>query len=96
MKLDVLNDLNNIKVCVAYKYKNKLFKEFPQEIDSLDKVKPIYKNFPGWHTTTDNLKEFKDLPKQAKSYINALEDLICSKIKFISVGSSREETILKY
>lgn len=96
MKLDVLDCLETIKVCIAYKYKNKLFREFPQEIESLDKVQPVYKNFAGWLTPTKDLKEFKDLPKKARSYISALEDLIDSKIMFISVGSSREETILKY
>lgn len=96
MKLDVLDNLETIKVCTAYKYKNKLFKEYPQEIGSLDKVKPIYKDFPGWRTSTRGAREFKDLPKQAKNYLKAIEDLSCSKIKMISVGSSREETILKY
>ncbi|MFC1646177.1 adenylosuccinate synthase [Candidatus Omnitrophota bacterium] len=96
MKLDVLDNLKTIKVCTAYKYKNKIFREFPQEIGSLDKIRPIYRNFAGWQSPTKKIKYFGDLPKQAKTYIRALEDLICSKIKIVSVGSSREETILKY
>ncbi|MDD5291604.1 MAG: adenylosuccinate synthase [Candidatus Omnitrophica bacterium] len=95
-KLDVLDNLETIKVCVAYKYKNKVFKYLPQEIDNLDKVKAIYKEFPGWRASTRDSRNFKDLPKRAKSYLAALEDLICGRIKLISVGSSREETILKY
>jgi adenylosuccinate synthase len=95
MKLDVLDSLKTIKVCTAYKYKNKIFHDLPQEVGSLSEVKPIYKEFSGWQTSTKSIKEFKDLPRQAKIYINSLEDMICSKVRFISVGSSREETILK-
>lgn len=95
MKLDVLDDLDTIKVCVGYKYKNKVFRYFSQEIDDLDKVKPLYRTFPGWRSPTSALKCYKDLPKQAKSYIKALEDLIESRVKIISVGSRREETIVK-
>jgi adenylosuccinate synthase len=96
MKLDVLDNLKTIRVCIAYRYKNKLFYDFPQEVDSLDKVKPVYKEFLGWCRPTTGVRNFGDLPKQAKAYLGALEGLICSKIKFVSVGSSREETILKY
>jgi adenylosuccinate synthase len=95
-KLDVLDNLKTIKVCTAYKYKNKLFKDFPQEIDSLDNLRPVYREFSGWMASTKRARDFKSLPRQAKSYLGALEDLIGSKIKLISVGSSREETILKY
>jgi len=96
MKLDVLDNLKTIKVCKAYKYKNKVFSVFSQEIASLEKVRPIYREFSGWQTSTKGIKSFKDLPRKAKNYINAIEDMIGSKIKLISVGSSREETILKY
>ncbi|MDD5617761.1 MAG: adenylosuccinate synthase [Candidatus Omnitrophica bacterium] len=95
-KLDVLDNLDTVKVCVAYKYKNKVFKCYPQEIDDLGEVKPVYREFRGWKSSTKDSRNFKDLPGRAKSYLAALEDLICSKIKLISVGSSREETILKY
>jgi len=96
MKLDVLDNLKTIKVCVAYKYKNQSFCELPQEIDDFDKIKPIYKEFPGWQVSTRQARSFKDLPKKAKTYVSALESLIESKIVLVSVGSSREETILKY
>lgn len=94
-KLDVLDNLKTIKVCVAYKYKNKLFYDFPQEAGGLDRIKPVYKEFPGWQSDTTAARDFKDLPKQARSYLGALEDLTGGRIKLISVGSSREETILK-
>jgi adenylosuccinate synthase len=94
-KLDVLDNLKNIKVCTAYRYKGKVFRNLSQEIDNLENVKPIYREFRGWGSSTKGIRSYKDLPKQAKYYLEALEDLICGKIKLISIGSSREETILK-
>jgi adenylosuccinate synthase len=96
IKLDVLDSLETIKVCVGYRYKNKIFKHFTQEIDKLEEVKPIYREFRGWQASTKGIRTFKGLPKQAKEYLRVLEGLIGSKIRLISVGSSREETILKY
>lgn len=95
MKLDVLDSLDTIKVCVGYKYKNKIFRSYSQEIEDLAKVAPLYRTFPGWRRETSDLKHYKDLPAQARSYIRALEDLIESKVRIISIGSRREETIVK-
>jgi len=95
-KLDVLDNLKTIKVCIAYKYRNKIFYDFPQGIGDLDKIRPVYREFCGWQTPTRDIRNFKDLPRKAKSYLRALEDLIGSKVSLVSVGSRREETILKY
>ena len=95
MKLDVLDSLKEIEVCTGYKYKNKTFRYFSQEIDSLEKVKPVYRKFPGWKVSTNGVRSYEDLPRHAKSYINALEDLVEGNIKIVSVGSGRDETILK-
>ena len=96
MKLDVLDNLKTIKICVAYRYKGKLLREFPQDIADLNAVKPIYKEFSGWQTNTSVIKKYADLPRNAKVYLRALESLIEAKIRYVSVGSSRAETILKY
>jgi len=96
MKLDVLDNLGKIKVCVAYRVKNKLIHEFPQNSSNLDEVQPVYKEFSGWQTSTRGIKKYYHLPKNAKVYLSALEKLIGTKIRYVSVGSSREETILKY
>lgn len=95
MKLDVLDCLDIIKVCVGYKHKNKLFRSFSQELEDLESVKPIYRTFAGWKSPTNDCKYYKDLPKKAQCYIRALEDLIGSPMRIISVGSGREETIVK-
>jgi len=80
-KLDVLDELNEIKMCVKY------------ENDQL-KVKPFYKTFSGWKTSTKGIRNLEDLPNNAKRYIHAIEDFIGAKIASISTSPEREDTIL--
>ena len=94
-KLDVLDGLKSIKVCTAYQYKGKLFKQFPRDTEAINKARPVYKEFYGWDETISKLKSYAKLPKNAKVYLSFLEDTLQSRIKMISVGSSREETIFK-
>lgn len=95
MKLDVLDELDKIKVCVAYRYKGETFNYFPQDLEVMKGAKPIYKEFKGWNLTTNKTKSYEDLPHQAKDYLKAIEDLCGVPIKIISVGSGREETFFK-
>jgi adenylosuccinate synthase len=93
MKLDVLDGLKSISVCTAYKYKGKILKEFPYDLEVLKAVRPVYKQFPGWSGSVAGARQSSDLPANAKKYLSWLEDSLKTKIKVISVGSSREETI---
>jgi len=93
MKLDVLDGLAAIKICIAYKYKGKLFKEFPYDLEAVKFAKPVYKEMPGWSHTVKGAREYKDLPSQARNYLSMLQDILNVKIYIVSVGSSREETI---
>ena len=93
MKLDVLNGLRTIKICTAYKYKGKAFKEFPHDLEVLERAVPIYKEMPGWREETGGARHCKDLPKNARNYIAFLQEVLKTRISIISVGSSREETI---
>jgi adenylosuccinate synthase len=95
MKLDVLDAMPAIDVCVSYKYKGKIFHGFPGDLEVMQKAKPIYKTFPGWKVTTSQIRSYKNLPRQAKSYVAALEDLCGAKISIVSVGSGREETLFR-
>jgi adenylosuccinate synthase len=92
-KLDVLDGLKSIKICIAYKYKGKRFGEFPYDLEVLNKAKPVYKEMPGWNKVITHLRRYRDLPLNAKNYLACLQDILKSKISIISVGSSREETI---
>ena len=93
-KLDVLDELNEIKMCIKYEINGKEVDYLPAAIDEQLKAKPIYKTFPGWKTSTQGIRNFKDLPDKAKNYIHAIEDFIDAKISSISTSPEREDTIL--
>jgi len=95
MKLDVLDGLKKIKVCVGYKYKDKVYKEFPSDFEVLGKSKPIYKEMDGWEGTVTGVRQYKNLPENAKRYIDFLEKLLKVKIKYVSIGSKRSEIIVR-
>lgn len=95
MKLDVLDDLETIKVCTAYKYKGKLFNEFPKDLEVWQEAKPVYEELSGWRQSTCNIRDYKKLPLSARIYLERLEEILRTKIRFISVGSQRKEIIKK-
>ena len=93
-KLDVLDELDEIKMCVEYELDGKKMDYFPAAVEDQLKIKPIYKTFPGWKTSTQGAKNIETLPDNAKNYIYALEDFIETKISSISTSPEREDTIL--
>ncbi|KPK42550.1 MAG: adenylosuccinate synthetase [Omnitrophica WOR_2 bacterium SM23_29] len=90
-KLDVLDELNTIKIATGYNYKGKTFKDFPSDIEMLWKVKPVYEGHPGWMEDTTRVNRFSDLPTNAKRYLKRLQSLVGVKIEWVSVGSKREQ-----
>ena len=93
-KLDVLDDLDYLKMCVAYELDGNKIDYLPAAVDDQLKVKPIYKTFEGWQTSTKGIKNFKDLPDNAKKYIRELEKFIETKVSSISTSPERNDTIL--
>ena len=94
-KLDVLDDLDYIKVCIAYKLKNNKYNYLPvNELDQKN-VKPIYKTLKGWKKSTYGIKHWKNLPLNARKYVNFLERILETKISIISTGPERNQTIDK-
>ena len=93
-KLDVLDELDEIKMCVAYELKGKKIDYLPAAVDDQIDVKPIFKTFKGWKSSTKGIKKFSDLPSNAKIYISELEKFIQSKISSISTSPERNDTIL--
>ena len=92
-KLDVLTGMKEIKVCVGYKYKNKIFKCLPEEWNYTERLEPQYKTFKGWENLDVDIHQKKQLPLQAKDYLNFIEDNLRIPIRIISLGSSRENII---
>ena len=93
-KLDVLDELDEIKMCVQYELDGKKLDYLPAAFEDQLKIKPIYKIFPGWKSSTSGIKNIDALPENAKKYIFAVEDFIGAKISSISTSPKREDTIL--
>ncbi len=93
-KLDVLDEFDEIKMCIHYELDGKKINYLPASVEDQLKIKPIYKTFPGWKVSTKGIKNMEDLPDNAKNYIYAVEDFIETKISSISTSPEREDTIL--
>ena len=93
-KLDVLDQLDEIKMCVGYEIAGKKIDYLPSAAEDQLKIKPIYKNFKGWNCSTKGIKKFDDLPENAKNYIKELEKFIETKVASISTSPERNDTIL--
>ena len=93
-KLDVLDELDEIKMCVGYQLRNKKIDYLPAAFEDQLEVKPIYKIFKGWNTSTQGIKSFKELPENAQVYIKGLEKFIETKVASISTSPERKDTIL--
>ncbi len=93
-KLDVLDELKEIKVCTGYTVGTKKLNRFPTDAQTLDAVKPNYQSFKGWQAKTSDIRKFSKLPKEAKRYIEAVEKLIEAKIWMVSVGARRDQTLI--
>lgn len=93
-KLDVLDRINPLRICIGYRYKNKIINEFPASWETLENCMPIYRELPGWNETTLGIQKFSQLPKNAQNYVKTIEKLVNARIDLISMGRSREQTIL--
>lgn len=93
-KLDVLDGLNPIKICVAYRTEKGEFTLMPSNADILTHCLPVYEELPGWKESTYGLTKYNDLPQNAKNYLKRIEELVGVEISSISTGPDRNETII--
>jgi len=95
-KLDVLDGLEKIKVCTAYRLKGKRGKvtDFPQSVDVLETIEPVYKELEGWNQSTQGITNIKRLPKNARAYLDFIEDHLNISVSIISTGQRRHEFIM--
>jgi adenylosuccinate synthase len=91
-KLDVLDDLEMLKICTAYEYDGRVYKDFPSDIEVLENCEPVYEELPGWKKDTTGITSYAGLPKNAKNYLKRIQKLLGTKIVLISVGSERKQT----
>ena len=94
-KIDVLSDFDKIKICTSYKYNGKMIKEFPVDLETLQKCIPVYEEMEGWKGNISQITKYKDLPQQLKAYISRIEELVRTKVVIISVGPKRSQTIIR-
>ena len=92
-KLDVLDDLAEIPICVGYKIDGKETQEIPAQASGYEKIEPIYAKLPGWHCETYGIAEYDRLPAKAKSYLEFVEKESGAKVGIVSTGPDREQTI---
>ena len=92
-KLDVLDTLPEIKICNGYKYENRILDNFPVDINVLESIEPVYETHPGWTKTTTGIRNYEDLPENARAYLARISELVDTPISYVSVGSDREQTI---
>jgi adenylosuccinate synthase len=90
--LDILDGVDEIKVCVGYKINGKKIREFPPDLTG---VEPVYATLGGWQTNTEDVRKYQELPLKARAYIAYIEKFLKCKVSYISVGEMREAIIKK-
>ncbi len=93
-KLDILDHLDKIKVCIAYRHKDTLYKDLPKELALLEEAEPVYEEMAGWNESTTGVKKFEKLPANAQKYIKKIEDTLGVGVDIISTGQRRDELII--
>ncbi len=94
-KMDVLTGISPLKICVGYKLDGAQIDRVPSDINDLERVEPVYREFPGWDEPVSECRSFEDLPKSAKHYVETVEHLTGVPATLISVGPGREQSIVR-
>lgn len=94
MLVDVLDGLDEIRICEAYDFNGTRTTDFPSHVEDLAQMKPIYRTLPGWKTDITGIRKRADLPENALKYVETVAELVGFPVEIISVGPDREQTIL--
>jgi len=92
-KMDVLNDLEAIKICTGYSYKGQMIEEFPRDLEILKECNPVYEELEGWRCDISGAKTLDELPSAARAYLKKLEEVTGCPVVLVSVGPRRDQTI---
>lgn len=93
MKLDILDNLDEIQICTGYKIGNHHLSSFPATVEELSKIQPVYETLPGWKKPIGSVQSIDELPREALRYVRRLEELCQVNVGLISVGPSRDQTL---
>lgn len=94
-KLDVLDDLKEIKICTSYQWKGETVTEFPASLNMMEEAEPVYESLEGWCEDTTGCRSFDELPEKAKEYIRRVEELCDVDVSIVAVGPDRKQTIVR-
>ncbi len=94
-KLDVLDDFDEIKICVAYEIDGKRTEQLPDNTETLSNITPVYETHKGWKCASSGIEKYDNLPEPAKRYIARVEELIDAPVSIVSTGVGREDTIVR-
>ena len=92
-KLDVLDSFDEIPVCVGYRLDGELFDSMPADLERIDRVEPIYETLPGWTKPLKDVRRLADLPPAARAYVDRLQDLSHAPVRYVSIGTRRDQII---
>jgi adenylosuccinate synthase len=92
-KLDVLDSLDEISICTGYRSGKDVYSEFPADIIGLEQIEPVYEQFAGWKRPLGDVRRMADLPDQARVYLDRIEELVEAPIRYVSVGTRRDQII---
>jgi len=93
-KLDVLDGLHSLKMCIAYRYRGKETEYPPLDAAGWDEIEPVYLEFPGWSESTHGVTAWEKLPPAARAYLRSLEELVGCPLAIVSTGPDRDATII--
>lgn len=93
--LDIYDAMDEIEACVGYEIDGKIVTDFPASVEAMQKAKPILEKFPGWKTSLKTCKKYSKLPKNARNYVEFIEDYCETPVSIISVGYERNETFIR-
>jgi adenylosuccinate synthase len=94
-KLDVLDQLETIRICVGYRSGDQVMSEMPLFVDAYSEVEPVYEEMPGWSQSTVGTVRFEELPHNARRYLDRIQELAGVPIDMISTGPDRDQTIVR-
>lgn len=93
-KIDILDGLDKIKICMAYEYQGKNYTQFPRNMDILTRCQPVYEEVDGWKEATSGVKTYESLPENARKYLKKIEDEIGINVQLISTGEERDSSVI--
>jgi adenylosuccinate synthase len=93
MMMDVLSQLPEVKICVAYELDGQRIQQFPSHVDDLRRCRPVYETMPGWQTDVTRIRQVGDLPDGARRYLDRVTQLVGKPVEIVSVGPDRAQTM---